>query len=112
MLPLLCAGAVVAPGRGWGTPPPTAAATDQVVEGYVRGQRRSAPSRHWSSHHAVLPTAAPPGSTDTSLWTHYKAGAREYCGNSFPDGMNKNQRLACNVITPTTKSEVSHTDRN
>lgn len=46
------------------------------------------------------------GSTDTSLWTHYKAGAREYCGNAFPDGMLKNQRLAANVITPTTKSEV------
>eukprot|EP00775_Hariotina_reticulata_P001513 gene1515-1849_t len=45
------------------------------------------------------------GSTDTSLWTHYKNGAREYCGNSFPDGMRKNQRLSHNVITPTTKSE-------
>lgn len=45
------------------------------------------------------------GSTDTSLWTHYKAGAREYCGNPFPDGMRKNDRLAANVITPTTKSE-------
>ncbi|GFR40411.1 hypothetical protein Agub_g985 [Astrephomene gubernaculifera] len=45
------------------------------------------------------------GSTDTSLWTHYKAGARSYCGNSFPDGMRKNERLAANVITPTTKAE-------
>ncbi|GIM16480.1 hypothetical protein Vretimale_19114 [Volvox reticuliferus] len=45
------------------------------------------------------------GSTDTSLWTHYKAGARQYCGNSFPDGMRKNDRLAANVITPTTKAE-------
>lgn len=45
------------------------------------------------------------GSTDTSLWTHYKAGEREYCGNSFPDGMRKNDRLAANVITPTTKAE-------
>lgn len=34
------------------------------------------------------------GSTDTSLWTHYKNGAREYCGNTFPDGMRKNERLA------------------
>ena len=32
------------------------------------------------------------GSTDTSLWTHYSAGARDYCGNSFPDGMRKNER--------------------
>lgn len=47
------------------------------------------------------------GSTDTSLWTHYKAGAREYCGNPFPDGMRKNDRLAANVITPTTKA-VDH----
>lgn len=44
------------------------------------------------------------GSTDTSLWTHYNNGAREYCGNLFPDGMLKNQRLDKNVITPTTKS--------
>jgi phosphoribosylaminoimidazole-succinocarboxamide synthase len=47
------------------------------------------------------------GSTDTSLWTHYNSGAREYCGNHFPDGMRKNQRLAANVITPTTKA-VDH----
>ncbi len=34
------------------------------------------------------------GSTDTSLWTHYAAGARQYCGNAFPDGMRKNDRRA------------------
>lgn len=44
------------------------------------------------------------GSTETSLWTHYKNGEREYCGNTFPDGMKKNERLAHNVITPTTKA--------
>eukprot|EP00892_Ulva_mutabilis_P000925 jgi/Ulvmu1/10833/UM007_0007.1 len=44
------------------------------------------------------------GSTDTSLWTHYSNGERQYCGNHFPGGMVKNQRLAENVITPTTKS--------
>ncbi|CAG9461409.1 unnamed protein product [Pedinophyceae sp. YPF-701] len=44
------------------------------------------------------------GSTSTSLWTHYKNGARTYCGNAFPDGMRKNDRLAANVITPTTKA--------
>ena len=32
------------------------------------------------------------GSTDTSLWTVYTAGKRQYCGNSFPDGLRKNQR--------------------
>ena len=46
------------------------------------------------------------GSTETSLWTHYSAGEREYCGVSFPDGMAKNARLAANVITPTTKAET------
>ena len=45
------------------------------------------------------------GSTDTSLWTHYSRGEREYCGNHFPDGMTKNQRLSANVVTPTTKAE-------
>lgn len=54
----------------------------------------------------VCATTYSAGSTDTSLWTHYKNGAREYCGNSFPDGMKKNQRLAHDVITPTTKSET------
>lgn len=44
------------------------------------------------------------GSTETSLWTHYKDGEREYCGNCFPDGMSKNDRLAGNVLTPTTKA--------
>lgn len=45
------------------------------------------------------------GSTDTSLWTHYARGERDYCGNAFPDGMKKNDRLLKAVITPTTKAE-------
>jgi len=45
------------------------------------------------------------GSTSTSLWTHYSRGERNYCGNAFPDGLRKNDRLPENVITPTTKSE-------
>ena len=39
----------------------------------------------------------PPGSTDTSLWTHYRAGEREYCGNRFPDGLRKNDRSGCST---------------
>jgi phosphoribosylaminoimidazole-succinocarboxamide synthase len=27
------------------------------------------------------------GSTDTSLWTVYNKGVRNYCGNALPDGM-------------------------
>jgi len=43
------------------------------------------------------------GSTRTSLWTHYKQGARRYCGVDFPNGLVKNQKLPEVVITPTTK---------
>lgn len=46
------------------------------------------------------------GSTSTSLWTHYQKGVRNYCGIQFPDGLIKNQKLECNVVTPTTKGEV------
>ena len=46
------------------------------------------------------------GSTQTSLWTHYKKGVRDYCGITFPDGLTKNQRLEEPVITPTTKGIV------
>ncbi|CAM0951764.1 unnamed protein product [Alopecurus aequalis] len=44
------------------------------------------------------------GSTDTSLWTVYNKGVRNYCGNVIPDGMVKNQKLAANILTPTTKA--------
>ncbi|XP_010277651.2 PREDICTED: phosphoribosylaminoimidazole-succinocarboxamide synthase, chloroplastic [Nelumbo nucifera] len=45
------------------------------------------------------------GSTDTSLWTVYKKGVRNYCGNILPDGLVKNQKLLANILTPTTKAE-------
>ncbi|CAL5063967.1 unnamed protein product [Urochloa decumbens] len=44
------------------------------------------------------------GSTDTSLWTVYNKGVRNYCGNALPDGMVKNQKLSANILTPTTKA--------
>lgn len=46
------------------------------------------------------------GSTDTSLWTHYKKGERTYCGVDFPDGLKKNRKLEHPVITPTTKEDA------
>ena len=49
------------------------------------------------------------GSTSTSLWTVYNKGDREYCGNILPKGLEKNQRLESNMLTPTTKEE--HHDR-
>ncbi|KAJ4761057.1 Phosphoribosylaminoimidazole-succinocarboxamide synthase [Rhynchospora pubera] len=47
------------------------------------------------------------GSTDTSLWTVYNEGVRNYCGNALPEGMVKNQKLPTNILTPTTKA-VDH----
>ena len=47
------------------------------------------------------------GSTDTSLWMNYNNGIRSYCGHDFPDGLQKNQKLEKNVVTPTTK-ETEH----
>jgi phosphoribosylaminoimidazole-succinocarboxamide synthase len=49
------------------------------------------------------------GTTETSLWTQYQRGIREYCGLSFSEGLQKNQRLQEPVLTPTTKE--SHHDR-
>ena len=45
------------------------------------------------------------GSTSTSLWTHYKNGGRDYCGNKLAEGMVKNQKLPANIVTPTTKEK-------
>ena len=47
------------------------------------------------------------GSTSTSLWTHYNAGERKYCGHDLPDGLTKNQKLPQPLLTPTTK-ETEH----
>lgn len=44
------------------------------------------------------------GSTATSLWKNYSNGVRTYCGIEFPDGLQKNQKLDQNVLTPTTKA--------
>src|SRR6202046_2823476 len=47
------------------------------------------------------------GTTNTSLWTQYQKGVRNYCGITFPEGLLKNQKLDKPVLTPTTK-EVEH----
>ena len=46
------------------------------------------------------------GTTETSLWTVYNGGAREYCGNSLPEGLRKNDKLNEPMLTPTTKDKV------
>lgn len=45
------------------------------------------------------------GVTDTSLWTHYKDGKRDFGNFKLPDGMKKNQQLFRPVFTPSTKSD-------
>ena len=45
------------------------------------------------------------GVTDTSLWTHYQNGQRDFGNFVLPEGMKKNQKLETPVLTPTTKSD-------
>ena len=45
------------------------------------------------------------GVTDTSLWTHYQKGQRDFGNFILPDGLKKNQKLQEAVFTPTTKSD-------
>lgn len=47
------------------------------------------------------------GVTDTSLWTHYQKGKRDFGNFQLPDGMKKNQQLPRPVFTPSTK-EATH----
>ncbi len=46
------------------------------------------------------------GSTDTSIWTQYQKGVRNYCGHALPEGMKKNEPLPKNIVTPTTKEKA------
>ncbi len=45
------------------------------------------------------------GVTDTSIWTRYSAGVREFGDLKLPDGMKKNEKLPHPVFDPTTKEE-------
>jgi phosphoribosylaminoimidazole-succinocarboxamide synthase len=45
------------------------------------------------------------GSTNTSLWTLYQNGERNFGNFTLSDGMHKNQKLENPVLTPTTKSD-------
>jgi phosphoribosylaminoimidazole-succinocarboxamide synthase len=52
------------------------------------------------------------GVTSTSIWTHYKAGARTFCGHELPDGMKKNQKLPKALLTPSTKADKGDHDKS
>ncbi|MCL2650216.1 MAG: phosphoribosylaminoimidazolesuccinocarboxamide synthase [Candidatus Azobacteroides sp.] len=43
-----------------------------------------------------------------SAWREYKAGARNLCGVSLPEGMKENQKFPAPIITPTTKADEGH----
>ena len=45
------------------------------------------------------------GSTNTSLWTLYKEGQRDFGNFTLPEGLKKNQKMDEPVFTPTTKSD-------
>jgi len=44
------------------------------------------------------------GTTSTSIWRHYEAGVREFCGHRLPEGMRKHQKLDEILLTPSTKA--------
>ena len=46
------------------------------------------------------------GVTDTSIWTRYSAGRRDFGGLTLPDEMKKNQRLPSAIFDPTTKEDT------
>jgi phosphoribosylaminoimidazole-succinocarboxamide synthase len=50
------------------------------------------------------------GSTSTSLWTHYQAGERVFCGHALPEGLRKNQKLERPLLTPATKAPKGEHD--
>ena len=46
------------------------------------------------------------GTTKTSLWMNYNDDdVRDFFGHSLPDGLQKNQKLPENILTPTTKDK-------
>jgi phosphoribosylaminoimidazole-succinocarboxamide synthase len=52
------------------------------------------------------------GVTSTSIWTHYQAGGRSFCGHDLPGDMRKNQRLPRPLLTPSTKAQKGEHDRS
>jgi phosphoribosylaminoimidazole-succinocarboxamide synthase len=46
------------------------------------------------------------GVTDTSIWTRYQKGMREFGGITLPDGMKKNMKLPQPIFDPTTKEDT------
>lgn len=51
------------------------------------------------------------GTTSTSIWPMYQAGARRMYGIDFPEGLRKNEKLPRTILTPTTKGDSGEHDR-
>ena len=52
------------------------------------------------------------GSSSTSIWRAYERGERVFCGHALADGLQRHQKLARNLVTPTTKAARGEHDRN
>ena len=46
------------------------------------------------------------GVTDTSIWTRYQKGMRDFGGITLPDGMKKNMKMPKPIFDPTTKEDA------
>jgi phosphoribosylaminoimidazole-succinocarboxamide synthase len=46
------------------------------------------------------------GVTDTSIWTRYSKGVRDFGGITLPNGMKKNMKLPRPIFDPTTKENT------
>lgn len=44
------------------------------------------------------------GVTTTSAWYNYEKGVRNFCGNTLPEGLRKNQKFDKPILTPSTKA--------
>jgi phosphoribosylaminoimidazole-succinocarboxamide synthase len=52
------------------------------------------------------------GVTSTSIWRHYQAGGRIFCGHPLKEGMKKNEPLPKPLLTPSTKAEKGDHDES
>ena len=52
------------------------------------------------------------GVTTTSAWYNYEKGVRNFCGNTLPEGLKKNQKFDKPIITPSTKAEHGSHDES
>ena len=50
------------------------------------------------------------GVTSTSIWSHYQAGERVFCGHQLPEGLKKDQQLEQPILTPSSKAPKGEHD--